>query len=55
MNVRDERKHQGHTSATLAVAAGLSVKTIERAERGQPVSPNSLRHIARVLGVELNG
>jgi transcriptional regulator with XRE-family HTH domain len=55
LDIRSERKRQGYSAASLAVAAGLSITTIMRAERGNKVSPNTLRHIFRVLGVDLNG
>ena len=44
------RKALGHTQESLAADAGLSVRTVARAERGEAVSRESMRRITDVLG-----
>lgn len=43
------RKLRGMSQQDLAVAAGLSIQPISRAERGLPISRKTLVRIARAL------
>jgi transcriptional regulator with XRE-family HTH domain len=48
--VKTQRGFRYWKQQTLAAMAGISLSTIERVERGEPVAPNSLRKIATALG-----
>lgn len=48
----DRRKEKGHTQESLATDAGVSVRTVSRAERGDKVSANSMSRIASVLDLD---
>ena len=51
--IRDSRTKQRMTQAMLAQAAGISSKTVVRAEAGAPLSDEVLRAICAVLGLEV--
>ncbi|CAM3238949.1 helix-turn-helix domain-containing protein [Asticcacaulis taihuensis] len=51
--VQMERRLQNWKVSTLADFAGVSVSTVERVERGEPVSRESLDQIAVALGHEV--
>lgn len=51
MNLRTIRKNKGLSRMELAYKAGVSEKTIFRAETGQPVRRVTLARICSVLGV----
>lgn len=46
------RQQLGLTQERLAERAGLNIKTVQKLERGGPVSVNSVRAIAAALGVD---
>jgi transcriptional regulator with XRE-family HTH domain len=48
--VKMQRWHWRWKQPTLASVAGVSLSTVERVERGEPVSPDSLSKIAVALG-----
>nr|WP_243259418.1 helix-turn-helix transcriptional regulator [Eubacterium sp. 1001713B170207_170306_E7] len=48
--LRESRRARGLTQQGLADAAGLSHKTVFRAERGQPVSAYSRAQLTAFLG-----
>jgi transcriptional regulator with XRE-family HTH domain len=48
--VKTQRGFRYWKQQTLAAMAGVSLSTIERVERGEPVTPKSLRKIATALG-----
>lgn len=54
MIVRKLRLRRGWTQEQLAELAGLSVRSIQRIERGQPPSLESLKALAAVFEVELS-
>jgi transcriptional regulator with XRE-family HTH domain len=54
MQVRDMRRARGWSQEQLAEASGLSVRTIQRIERGQPAGLASSAALARVFGIEVD-
>lgn len=52
LNVKMERKFCQMKVSTLATMAEVSVSTVERVERGEPVSAEALDKIGRVFGKE---
>lgn len=50
--LREVRKKRGITQELLAEAAGMDVKTVRKAERGD-IGPKSLAKILRVLGLSM--
>lgn len=52
LRIREIRLERGLTQENLAYAAGLTVKTVIRAEQGAGVNERTLRKIAKALGVE---
>ena len=53
-NIEKLRKVRGLTMEALAYRAGVSVKTIQRLERTGRGNSETLRAVARVLGVGLD-
>lgn len=51
--ILDERKARGWTQQDLANRAGIAIKTVSTAENGGSVNRNSLKHIARALGISV--
>ena len=45
------REHRLYSQEEFAIAAGMSVRTVQRAEMGMPVSAETLKSIASVLEV----
>ena len=54
MQVRDMRLGRGWSQEQLAEASGLSVRTIQRIENGQPPSLASAAALARVFDVDVD-
>jgi transcriptional regulator with XRE-family HTH domain len=54
MSVRKLRLQKGWSQDQLAEFSGLSVRTIQRIERGQPAGLESLKSLAAAFDVELN-
>ncbi|RVU31141.1 2TM domain-containing protein [Neptunomonas marina] len=53
MTIRQLRQNRGWSQEQLAEVAGLSVRTVQRSEKGQTVGAESLKAIAAVLEVDL--
>lgn len=51
MNLRQLRKNKGMSRTELAYKAGVSEKTIYRAETGQPVRRETLARICKILEI----
>ncbi len=54
MSVRKLRLQKGWSQSQLAEFSGLSVRTIQRIERGQPAGMESLKSLAAVFEIDLN-
>src|SRR5690554_4098621 len=54
MNVRKLRLQKGWSQEQLAELAGLSIRTIQRLERGQSPSLESRNALTSVFGVDIN-
>lgn len=54
MLIQKLRLQRGWSQEDLAALSGLSVRTIQRLERGQPGSLESMKALAAVFEVELN-
>jgi transcriptional regulator with XRE-family HTH domain len=52
MNIRKLRLQRGWTQEQLAELSGLSIRTIQRIERGRPAGLETLRSLAAVFDVE---
>lgn len=52
MQVRELRRQRGWSQEQLAEASGLSVRTVQRIEKGSPPGLASADALARALGVE---
>jgi transcriptional regulator with XRE-family HTH domain len=52
VSLRDLRLRRGWSQEQLAVASGVSVRTIQRLERGQPPSPSTAAALAVALDVD---
>ncbi|MBN8938498.1 MAG: helix-turn-helix domain-containing protein [Rhizobiales bacterium] len=52
--VQKLRVQRGWSQEQLAVLSGLSVRTIQRIERGQPASTETLKSLAAVFEVDFN-
>jgi transcriptional regulator with XRE-family HTH domain len=52
-NIRRLREHKPWTQEQLAGAAGVDVRTVQRAEKGEPISAESLQAIAGVLDASI--
>ena len=52
MSLRDLRLRRGWSQEQLAVASGVSVRTIQRLEGGQPPSPSTATALALALDVD---
>jgi transcriptional regulator with XRE-family HTH domain len=52
--IRSEREKRGWTQAELAGKAKLSVRTVQRLEKGTPPSSETLRLIAETLGIDVS-
>jgi transcriptional regulator with XRE-family HTH domain len=50
--IRLNREQRGIKQASLAADAGVSLKTVERAESGEGVNEESCRRIAKALGMQ---
>jgi len=50
--IRNERERRGWSQEMLAEYADLSVRTVQRLEKGMPVSPTSIRSLARAFEVD---
>ncbi len=53
MLIQKLRLQRGWSQEDLAALSGLSVRTIQRLERGQPGSLESMKALAAVFDVEL--
>lgn len=53
--VQQKRKEKAWTQEQLAVAAGLDVRTIQRVEKDQAKSPETIQAIAGAFDVNVNG
>ncbi|MCA9602453.1 MAG: helix-turn-helix transcriptional regulator [Polyangiales bacterium] len=53
-NIRGHRENRSWTQAQLASAAGLQIRTVQRAEAGMGISSETLQAIAGALDVELD-
>jgi len=49
--VRQLRKREGMSKRDLAIAAGISLSTARRVERGAPVQPETVWKVAGVFGL----
>lgn len=54
MEIRNLRMVRGWSQEQLAEFSGLSVRTIQRVERGQPCGMESLKSLAAVFEVDIN-
>jgi transcriptional regulator with XRE-family HTH domain len=54
MNVRKLRLQRGWTQEQLAELSGLSIRTIQRIERGRPAGLETLKSFAAVFEIELS-
>lgn len=54
MKIRNLRMIRGWSQEQLAEFTGLSVRTIQRVERGQPCGMESLKSLAAVFEVDIN-
>ena len=54
MEIRNLRIERGWSQEQLAEFSGLSVRTIQRIERGQPCGLESLKSLAAVFEVNIN-
>lgn len=54
MLIQKLRLQRGWSQEQLAEASGLSVRTVQRLERGQPASLESLNALAAVFEIDLN-
>lgn len=54
MLIQKLRVQRGWSQEQLAELSGLSVRTIQRLERGKPASPESLKAIAAVFEIDFN-
>ncbi len=54
MEIRNFRMVRGWSQEQLAEFSGLSVRTIQRVERGQPCGMESLKSLAAVFEVDIN-
>lgn len=50
--VREARKNQGMSAATLATKAGIAANTVSAIENGRSVRPGNLRAVLDALGIE---
>jgi transcriptional regulator with XRE-family HTH domain len=48
--LRNERRGRGWTQVRLSVEAGIGLSTVERAERGESISPDSIQRLCACLG-----
>jgi transcriptional regulator with XRE-family HTH domain len=53
-NIQRERREHGWTQAHLASVAGLTERTVQRAERAEPMSADTLQAIAAAFDVQLS-
>jgi transcriptional regulator with XRE-family HTH domain len=51
ISVKDERIRQNMSQKRLAFEAGMNVRTVRKIEKGEQVSPESLRSVFAVLGM----
>lgn len=54
MEIRNLRMERGWSQEQLAEFSGLSVRTIQRVERGQPCGLESMKSLAAVFEVDIN-
>ena len=50
--IKVERFNQGYTQAELAKKAGIALRTLIKAERGQSISPRTNKAIKDALGLK---
>ncbi len=55
MIIRKLRIEQGFSQEQLALMAGISVRTLQRIERGAKASPETLKCLAAALDIEFDG
>ncbi len=54
-SIKDERLRQNMSQKRLALEAGINVRTLRKIEKGEYVSPESMRSVLSVLRVEAAG